>query len=324
MSLKSLLSAAGLLLVAGVLLWQACTQGGAPDPARPGLGSAAVLFNIAVLVFREGLECVLVLAALTSGMTGPRAADKQPVFWGVGAGLLATLLTWIVAARIVTSLGDSVPALDLQAATGLVAIAVLMVIMNWFFHKIYWGGWIALHHKERRRLAAEESGARLLLGLGLLGFTSLYREGFEIVLFLQGYYLQLGGRVVAAGAAIGLLLTGIVAVLTFLAHRRLPYRRMLVVTGLLLGLVFLVMVGEQAQEMQLAGWIPTTKIPWLEGWLPDWAGLWFSLFPTAESLAAQAVAAGVVIGSYFLSRWMARREAAQGASPFRNGERRGA
>jgi high-affinity iron transporter len=89
-------------------------------------------------------------------------------------------------------------------------------------------------------------------GFVLLGFTSLYREGFEVVLFLQSYRLKRGGRIVLYGVLLGLLFSGIVAVLTFLAHRRLPYRRMLILTGVMLGAVLLVMVGEEAQEMQLA------------------------------------------------------------------------
>ena len=76
---------------------------------------------------------------------------------------------------------------------------------------------------------------------------------------------------------------------------------MLVLTGTLLGGVLLVMAGEQAQEMQLAHWLPTTSIPWLEHVLPDWVGLWFSVFPTLETLTAQALAASLVLGSYFIA-----------------------
>jgi high-affinity iron transporter len=97
------------------------------------------------------------------------------------------------------------------------------------------------------------------------------------------------------------VLTAIVAVLTFIAHRKLPYRKMLVFTGFMLGVVLLVMVGEQAQEMQLAHWIPTTTIAWL-GHMPTWLGLWLSVFPTVETLAAQSLAAVIVIGSYFIAR----------------------
>jgi high-affinity iron transporter len=159
---------------------------------------------------------------------------------------------------------------------------------------------------------AEGATARsgLLWGLGLLGFTSLYREGFEVVLFLQSYRLQMGGTIVLEGVLIGSAATVLVALLTFVAHRRLPYKKMLVLTGTLLGLVLLVMVGEQVQEMQLAHWISTTKISWLEGRIPDWMGLWFSVFPTVESLAAQVVAAALVIGSYFVARLRVRTRSA--------------
>jgi high-affinity iron transporter len=136
----------------------------------------------------------------------------------------------------------------------------------------------------------------------LLGFTSLYREGFEVVLFLQSYHLRLGGGVVLQGALLGLVLTGMVAVLTFVLQQRLPYRKMLITTGILLGVVLLVMVGEQAQEMQLAKWIPTTPIAFLESYIPGWMGLWFAVFPTVETLVAQLIAAVLVIGSYFAAR----------------------
>jgi high-affinity iron transporter len=77
---------------------------------------------------------------------------------------------------------------------------------------------------------------------------------------------------------------------------------MLVLTGVMLGVVLLVMVGEQAQEMQLAHWLPVTMIPALAGRIPGWMGLWFSVFPTVQTLAAQAVAAVVVLGSFVVAR----------------------
>jgi high-affinity iron transporter len=260
-----------------------------------------------VLVFREGLECILVLSAVIASMIGNRKSHRRPVLAGAGIAFIGTLITWFVAVGILCNLTGSVSALNLQAATGLLAVIVLLVIMNWFFHKIYWGGWMCLHNRRRNALLAsatdpETSKTRILWGLGLLGFTSLYREGFEVVLFLQSYYLRLGGKAVLAGAILGTFFTGAVAALTFVAHRRLPYRKMLILTGLMLGIVLLVMVGEQAQEMQLANWIPTTPIKRLSNVLPAWMGLWFSVFPTVETLAAQSLAAILVIGSYFLAR----------------------
>jgi high-affinity iron transporter len=270
--------------------------------------------DVGVLVFREGLECILVLAAITASMTGEKLGHRRPVVAGAAVAFVATIVTWFVAIGILHDLGDSVSALNLQAASGLLAVVVLLVVMNWFFHKIYWGGWISLHNRKKKALLnemEEQAGAsratsKLWWGLGLLGFASLYREGFEVVLFLQGYYLKMGGWTVLTGAAVGMALSAVVAGLTFVGQRRLPYRKMLIFTGVLLGVVLLVMVGEQAQEMQLAHWLPTTNIARLQPVIPDWAGVWFSVFPTVETIAAQGLAAVLVVGSYFASRRLAR------------------
>jgi high-affinity iron transporter len=304
-----ILLAFAAVIVTSVLIWQGMATAGAPDPTVPNTGRWAATFDIGVLVFREGLECVLVLAAITASMTGDRQAHRRPVAIGAAVGFIATLITWFIAIGIVHSLAGSLSALDLQAGTGLLAVIVLLVVMNWFFHKIYWGGWIAMHNRKKKKLlggAPNSASATLVWGLALLGFASFYREGFEVVLFLQSYYLKMGGRIVLGGAALGLFLSGIVAVLTFFAHRRLPYRKMLVLTGIMLGVVLLVMVGEQAQEMQQAGWIPTTRIPSFTNCIPAWMGLWFSIFPTVETLLAQLTAVTLVAGSYFVSKTMGK------------------
>jgi len=292
------------LLVTAVLVWQGIVAKGMPDPIENSASSFSAVLDTSVLVFREGLECILVLSAITASMKGPQQAHRRPVAGGAALGFVATVITWFIAVGILDNLADNVSALNLQAATGLLAIVVLLVVMNWFFHKMYWGGWISLHNRKKKTLLGEANsgqinGRHLVWGLALLGFTSFYREGFEVVLFLQGYRMKLGTSVVLLGTMFGGILTLIVAVFTFVAHRRLPYRKMLVWTGIMLGAVLLVMVGEEAQEMQLAHWISTTEIPSLAKWMPGWMGLWFGVSPTMETLAAQALAAALVIGSYF-------------------------
>jgi high-affinity iron transporter len=305
----------GAFAGAALLLWQGVASGGIPDPLAPHAGDTAAALDIGVLVFREGLECILVLAAITASLVGSSASYRRPIAAGAVAGFLATLLTWEAAVRVVDALTTSVPALYVQAATGLLAIVVLLVVMNWFFHRVYWTGWISLHNRRKKELlrssvGSEGASRRVFWGFALLGFTSFYREGFEVVLFLQNYRLKMGPAPVRVGVLVGLALTAVVAALTFVAHRHLPYKRMLVVTGILLGAVLLVMVGEQAQEMQLAHWLPTTVIPGLQALIPSWMSIWFAVFPTVETLGAQLVAALLVLGSYALVRTqMGRMEA---------------
>lgn len=292
---KTVLVVIGGLLIAGVLIWQALATQGAPDPTAHGLSRSAMALSSGILVFREGLEAILVLAAVTAGLARFKTNYWPPVLAGIGAAMLATVATWFIAVALISSVSAS--ELQIQAATGLLAIVVLLVVMNWFFHKLYWTGWICHHCKRRKRIFEETNAAasKVALGLALLGFTAIYREGFEVVLFLQDLRLKAGSGVVLSGAGIGLALTGVVAALTFTAHRRLPYKKMLILTGVLLAGVLLVMIGESAQEMQLAGWLSTHRVSLP---IPDWMGVWFATFPTIEGLAAQAIAAALLIGSY--------------------------
>jgi len=289
-----------VLLIAGVFVWQAVAAHGNPDPTTRGLNHWSQILSSGVLVFREGLEAILVLATVTAGMARTGRTDYvRAVPIGAVFAFLATIATWFIVVAVVQHV--NVPELSLQAGTGLVAIIVLLVVMNWFFHKVYWTGWIGNLNERRQKLmeATADAGTKTFVGLALLGFAAIYREGFEVVLFLQNLRLTAGGAVVLQGTLIGLGLTLLVAALTFGAQKKLPYKKMLIATGVMLGFVLLVMVGEEAQEMQQAGWISTTNIHLA---MPAWLGVWFSIFPTVQTLAAQALAGIMVIGSYFAAQ----------------------
>ena len=138
-------------------------------------------------------------------------------------------------------------------------------------------------------------------GLVALGFTSVYREGFEVVLFLQNLQLQDGSGTVLQGVGLGLLATAVVGVLTFRLHARLPYKRMLIATGVLVGVVLVVMVGGTALSFVELGWLPRHDTPFK---VPEWLGSWFEIYSVWETLAAQVLAAAFVVGSYFAAEYV--------------------
>jgi high-affinity iron transporter len=293
--------------LAGVVLgWHA--HGGTPDPADQAnqMSPATAVIDSGVLVFREGLETILVLAAVTASFLGANRAYRRPVAVGGTLALLASVGTWFLAVWLTGMFGGD--SLTVQAATGIPAIVVLLLVMNWFFHRLYWTGWISHHHRRRRGLLGSSSaagatiGRTTLLGLGLLGFTSVYREGFEVVLFLQGLREHFGASVVLEGVVLGLLCTAAVGVLTFALNQRLPYRKLLVITGAMLVVVLWVMVGEQVNEMQQAGWIGTTGIDGVS--VPGWAGTWFSVYANVETIVVQVLALAIVVGCYLAAQYV--------------------
>src|SRR3954462_8002681 len=216
--------AAGVAVLASLVYLMATASTGPVDPTgvQAPQSHATVVANSAIIVFREGLEAVLIFAAITASFLGANRARRRPVVVGAACAFGAAVVTWFLVQILLDVASPLGP--RLEAITGFIAIAVLLVVLNWFVHKVYWSEWIGRHHRQRRKLLAR-SGIGATLGLVLLGFTSVYREGFEVVLFLQNLELKSDSSTVLEGVALGLAGTAAVGVVTFWLHHKLPYRR---------------------------------------------------------------------------------------------------
>jgi high-affinity iron transporter len=279
----------------------------AQDALKGSNSPVAVATNSAIIVFREGLEAVLILAALMASFrTVANRHLRKPMWIGTALALAASIVTWLVMRSTISlfaSLGEK-----LEAVVSIIAIGVLLLITNWFFHDVYWKGWMANFHKHKQTIIKGAAGQ--FAGLLILGFTSVYREGFETALFLQALTLDGGAGTVLIGAAIGLALVIAIGLAIFALQAKLPIMKMLIFTGLLIGVVLLVMVGNTVHILQVVGWMPLTPIRWLP--LPYWLGVWFGTYPTVEGLGLQFSAAAFVIGSYFLAERMHKRKVKAG------------
>jgi high-affinity iron transporter len=291
--------------------------------AKTGEGESAttVITNSALIVFREGLEAILIIAAITASMIGAKRPLRKPILRGALLAVPASIALFFVAVLVLDSMrqyGEK-----LEAVVGLIAIAVLLLVLNWFFHRVYWTEWIKGHRERSKELLAEGAGvavgaAGTVFGLYTLGFTSVFREGFETVLFLQALQLSSGTAIVLAGVSLGLVATAAVGFATFALERKLPYKRLLIVTGVLISLVLVVLVGNTVRTLQGVGWLSITPVDFET---PLWMGTWLGIFPTIESLAAQGLAFAFVIGSYYAAEWVrkrnVRRAVAEASEPVR-------
>jgi high-affinity iron transporter len=293
--------------------------------AKTGEGGSAttVITNSALIVFREGLEAILIIAAITASMIGAKRELRRPIMRGALLAIPASIALFFIATLVLDSLSQYGE--KLEAVVGLIAIGVLLLVLNWFFHKVYWTEWIKGHRERSKELLAEGAGAAVgtagtIAGLYVLGFTSVFREGFETVLFLQSLQLSAGTGIVLGGVTFGLLATAVVGYATFALERKLPYKRLLIVTGVLIALVLIVLVGNTMRTLQGVGWMPITPI---DVELPLWMGTWLGVFPTVESLASQAGAFTFVIGSYFAAEWVRKRNLRKAAEAWRRNQATG-
>ena len=297
---RTLIWAAAAAVLVGLVYLMATASTGPVDPtevSRPQ-SEATIVFNAGMIVFREGLEAVLIFAAVTASFRGANARRRRPVVLGALCAFGFSVVTWFVVQAVLDAASPLGP--RLEAITGFLAIVVLLLVLNWFVHKVYWSEWIARHHRRRTSLLAR-TGVGATVGLVALGFTSVYREGFEVVLFLQNLQLKDGTGTVMKGVGVGLVATAVVGVLTFWLHAKLPYRRMLVLTGVLVGVVLVVMIGGTALSFVELGWLPRHETPFH---VPEWLGSWFEIYSVWETLAAQALAAAFVVGSYYAAEYV--------------------
>lgn len=264
---------------------------------------AAIATNAGIIVFREGLEAVVIIASLMSSLKSAEERKyRRPMWAGVILALVVTALTWVLAHGILQSLaryGEK-----LEAVVSVIAIAVLLLIMNWFFHNTYWTGWLASFHAQKKRLLTGEAG--LFLGLVTLGFTSVYREGFEIVLFLQALVLEGGVGTVLVGVLVALLGVYIIGLIIFRLQKSLPYMKILVITGVMIGAVLLQMVGSTIHIMQVVGWMPIHVVEGAS--FSYWLGTWFGVYPTWEGLGFQLASLIFVFGSYYLAEGLRKKK----------------
>ncbi|MEZ4520572.1 MAG: FTR1 family protein [Thermomicrobiales bacterium] len=275
------------------------TLNAGPPPA------GAVIFNSATIVFREGLEAVLIFSALMASMIGIYSTYRRPLVIGGLLAFAATALTWLAFHFLLSSLrayGEK-----LEAVVSLIAIGVLLLVLNWFFHNTYWSRWIQQFHGKKRSIMGMAAGQSV--SFALLGFSSVYREGFETTLFLQALVLDAGTVTVLEGVALGLIGTAAVGVLIFALHTKLPHKKLLIVTGILISAVLVTMVGNTVHILQAVGWVPINPVEGVT--LPYWAGQWLGLFPTWEGLILQVIAGIFVIGSYFVAEHLKNRDRRQ-------------
>jgi high-affinity iron transporter len=270
----------------------------------------AFLFSFAIL-FREGLESVLVIAILLGSLASGRATGyRKPLGLGVLAAIGATIATWLVATLVI----DIAPVQRevLEGVTAVVAVVVLFLVSFWLVAQL----------EQRRRLefmrarVASAIAAGSTLAFAGLGFTAVYREGFETVLFYQALaiFAEGLGLWVVLGAVAAAVTLGITAYAVIALGKKLPLRQLLIVGASTLLLLSVAFAGNAVRSLQGADWLPVTPI---EG---DWARLQIFLaeltgiHPTREGIAVQAALLTIyVAGATYLFVWKRLRQPLEAA-----------
>ncbi|AUF99175.1 cystathionine gamma-synthase [Pseudomonas sp. 09C 129] len=248
-----------------------------------------------LILLREGLEAILVLAAILAFLrnTGQQSAVRS-VNVGWGLALLAGLATWALAAYVIDVSGSQRELLE--GATALFASVMVLWLGVWMHDRRHAAAW-----QDYIKSSLVGGGGRF--GFAVLAFFSVYRELFEVILFYETLWLQAGpaghNAVLAGGATALVLLVGLAWVI-LRGSAKLPLALFFGINAALLCALSVVFAGHGVKALQEAGIFGTRPVAFFDF---DWLGI----HADAYSLTAQAVAIVAIIVLYSRSRIAEKR-----------------
>ena len=248
-----------------------------------------------LILLREGLEAILVLAAILAFLrnTGQQSAVRS-VNIGWGLALLAGLATWALAAYVIDVSGAQRELLE--GCTALFASVMVLWLGVWMHDRRHAAAW-----QDYIKSSLVSGGGRF--GFAILAFFSVYRELFEVILFYETLWLQAGpaghNAVLAGGATALVLLIGL-AWIILRGSAKLPLALFFGINAALLCALSVVFAGHGVKALQEAGIFGTRPVPFFEF---DWLGI----HADAYSLGAQAIALLAIIVLYGRSKLAEKR-----------------
>ncbi|MBI6709870.1 cytochrome c/FTR1 family iron permease [Pseudomonas syringae] len=260
-----------------------------------GLSLSLSYISGLLILLREGLEAILVLAAILAFLrnTGQQSAVRS-VNIGWGLALLAGLATWALAAYVIDVSGAQRELLE--GATALFASVMVLWLGVWMHDRRHAAAW-----QDYVKSSLVGGGGRF--GFALLAFFSVYRELFEVILFYETLWLQAGpaghDAVLAGGATALVLLVGLAWVI-LRGSAKLPLSLFFGINAALLCALSVVFAGHGVKALQEAGIFGTRPVPFFEF---DWLGIHADLY----SLGAQAIALIAIAVLYGRSRLAEKR-----------------
>jgi high-affinity iron transporter len=258
------------------------------------------------IIFREGLESALIIGAILTYLEASRNNRfNKHVYYGIVIAIGATAVTWFIAEFIIDISGASRELIE--AIAGVSAVAVLFWVSFWVLNKIETKRWIEF--VKAKVWKATTTGS--IVVFVLLSFFTVYREGFETVLFYQAMlsFAKYMEWYVVAGLVIGLAVIVGTAIVVRKLGRRLPLKVLFALTMGIGAYMSIAFMGNAIREFQELGYISTTHligtVPRLDINLAAMTGI----HPTVETIVAQIILLAVyVAGSLYILIILPRRQ----------------
>lgn len=234
-----------------------------------------------MIILREGLEALLIVAAIVTYLVKNNHQDKLPVIrQSVYAALVASIITAALFQLIFSNSGASRELLE--GFTMMIAVVMLFMMSYWLLSKVEAQNW--KRYLEGKLSTALTTGS--LMGLWFTSFLSVYREGAETVLF---YYALIGDATSAVSylyLLAGFVVGSIILVICYFIMRysvvKLPLKPFFMFTGSFMYLMAFIFAGKSILELIEGKLFEPTLLPTF----PEIG--WLGIYPYVETLLPQA------------------------------------
>ncbi|OCG35112.1 MULTISPECIES: FTR1 family iron permease [unclassified Gilliamella] len=248
----------------------------------------SILLASFIIIFREGLEAILVIAAISAYLVrSGHLAMVKVVYMSSLVAIFASILAAIALHTVFDISGANQEIIEGIAM--LLATVVLFFISNWMFSKAEAEAWKS--YVEEKVQTAVSSGSRFALGFA--AFLAVFREGAETILFYQAMLVEAKEHMdmVWYGLAIGTIILAIIFVVIRFGTMKLPIRPFFIGTSILMYIMAIAFAGGGVKELQEADMIPVTSVDFIHS--VEVLGI----YPTVETLVPQIIMVFIVVVS---------------------------
>lgn len=265
---------------------------------KPGdtFGTVILLISFSI-IFREGLEAAIIVGAILGYLeTSKNYNLKKYIYWGSLLAVIASIITWFVAGYLL-SVSPFQQEL-IEAVFTLLAVVVLFYVSFWIIRKLEWKRW--REFVRAKVWEAMSTGNTLILVF--LAFSTVYREGFETVIFYRSlffitedlHFWVITGFILGSLAVLG------ISVAVYIFGMRVPSRYFMGATMGIASFLSVTFIGNGVHELQEADVIGFTFLEWMPR-LNPFVAEFTGIHRTLETLLAQIVLASIyVIGAIYM------------------------
>lgn len=265
-----------------------------------GSQSAWDLFIYSLLIIlREGLEALLIVAAIVAYLVKNNHQDKLPTIrQSVYVALIASVITAAIFQLLFTANSGEHREL-LEGFTMMIAVVMLFMMSYWLLSKVEAQNW--KRYLEGKLSVALTTGS--LIGLWLTSFLAVYREGAETVLF----YAALIGDAstttdymyLLAGFIVGVIILIVCYFIMRYSVVKLPLKPFFMFTGIFMYLMAFIFAGKSILEL-IEGKLFE---PTLLSGVPEIS--WLGIYPYMETLLPQALLVIAAVFALFYMKYQA-------------------